>query len=72
MSKAARGSSGKVLNKSDWERLIRELHGCTELSQLKAWSAYAASFNMPEVKRNELLSIYKSHRESLSKKSEVA
>jgi len=72
MAKAARGSSGKVLNKSDWERLIRELHGCTELSQLKAWSTYAASFNMPEVKRNELLSIYKSHRESLSKKSEVA
>jgi hypothetical protein len=72
MAKAARGGSGKVLNKSDWERLISQLHGCSELSQLKAWSAYAASFNMPEVKRNELLSIYKSHRESLSRKSEVA
>ena len=72
MTKVARVNSRKPITKSDWETLISRLHGCTNLSQLKAWSAYAAGFTMPDSKRNELLSVFNTHKESLSRKVDVA
>ena len=72
MTKAARANTRKALTKSDWESLISRLHGCTNLNQLKAWSAYAAGFSMPDNKRNELLGIFNTHKESLSRKVDVA
>ena len=72
MTKAARANTRKALTKSDWETLISRLHGCTNLNQLKAWSAYAAGFSMPDNKRNELLGIFNTHKESLSRKADVA
>ena len=72
MTKAARANPRKSLTKSDWETLISRLHGCTNLNQLKAWSAHAAGFSMPEEKRSELLGMFHTHKESLSRKTEVA
>lgn len=72
MTKAARANTRKALTKSDWESLISRLHGCTNLNQLKAWSAYAAGFSMPDNKRNELLSFFNTHKESLNRKADVA
>jgi hypothetical protein len=72
MTKAARANTRKALTKSDWESLISRLHGCTNLNQLKAWSAYAAGFSMPDNKRNELIGIFNTHKESLSRKVDVA
>jgi hypothetical protein len=72
MTKASRAHSRKSLTKSDWENLISRLHGCTNLNQLKAWSAHAAEFSMPDQKRNELLGMFNIHKESLSRKAEVA
>jgi hypothetical protein len=72
MTKASRAHTRKSLTKSDWETLISRLHGCTNLNQLKAWSAHAAEFSMPDQKRNELLGMFNIHKESLSRKVEVA
>ncbi|MFM2175548.1 MAG: phage vB BhaS71 [Actinomycetota bacterium] len=72
MGKANRQDPRKPLSKSDWEDLIGRLNACTSMVQLKAWSAYAATFAMPEGKRAELLIAFNSHRATLTKTSEVA
>ena len=75
MSKAARGATSihrKNLTPSDWDELVRRLNACVDTGQLRAWSALAATFSMPEAKRIELLSAFNSHKESLTKKSSVA
>jgi len=72
MGKAARQDQRRPLAKSDWEELLARLSACTNLNQLKAWSALAASFAMPEAKRSELLAAFSAHRESLQRGSEVA
>ena len=73
MSKAARGATQrKPLGKSDWEELLKRLSNCANPNQLKSWSAFAASFSMPEGKRLELLSAFNAHKASLARKTEVA
>ena len=75
MAKAAQGAISaprKALTKSDWDELLKRLNSCADAGQLRAWSALAATFSMPEPKRIELLSAFNTHRDSLSKKTEVA
>ena len=82
MSKAARAQQGsdrnqnlarkKPLNEGDWEKLLTGLLACADSNQLKAWSAFAATFAMPDKKRTELLAIFNSHKESMNKKADVA
>jgi len=76
MSKAARNATSSItrknLTKSDWDELLRRLNSCVDSGQLRAWSALAATFSMPEPKRIELLSAFNSHKESLAKKADVA
>lgn len=72
MGKANRQDPRKPLSKSDWEDLIGRLGACNSLVQLKAWSAYAATFAMPEARRGELLKAFNEHRRTLTKNSEVA
>lgn len=70
MSKAARGDSRKLITKSEWEELIKRLSTCTSPAHLKAWSAIAATFIIPEEKRSELASAFNSQKAAL--RSEVA
>lgn len=79
MTKAANGArinprvpAKKPLNKGDWDELIARLMACDDISKLKAWSALAATFSMPEAKHNELLKAFNSHKAALNRKSEVA
>jgi len=75
MSKAARGATSiqrKNLTKSDWDELVRRLNSCIDAGQLRAWSALAATFSMPEAKRMELLAAFNSHKDALTKKADVA
>ena len=75
MTKAARAlptSTRKSLTKSDWDELLRRLNSCANSGQLRAWSALAATFSMPEPKRIELLAAFNSHKDSLAKKADVA
>ena len=77
MAKAARNQAPKSpakkpMDKGDWEELITRLMACDDLGKLNAWSAYAATFAMPEAKRNELLKAFNSHKVALSRKSNVA
>jgi hypothetical protein len=72
MGKAVRQDQRRPLSKSDWEDLLARLAACTDISQLKAWSAYAANFAMPDAKRTELLAAFNSQKSSLSRRSEVA
>lgn len=77
MSKAARSQSPKApakksMDKGDWEELITRLMACDDLGKLSAWSAFAATFAMPDAKRNELLKAFNSHKVALSRKSNVA
>jgi len=73
MSKAARGANQrKPLAKSDWEELLKRLNACSNSHQLKAWSAFAASFAMPEEKRFELLSAFNAHKASIARNADVA
>jgi hypothetical protein len=79
MSKAARGEANernskkspakKPLTKGDWEELITRLMACDDLNKLKAWSALAATFAMPDAKRNELLKAFNSHKVALTNKN---
>ena len=62
----------KPLNDGDWEKLLTGLLACADSNQLKAWSAFAATFAMPDKKRSELLAIFNSHKESMGKKADVA
>jgi len=74
MGKAARQDQRRPLSKSDWEALLTRLSACTDLNQLKAWSALAANFAMPDSKRAELLAAFNSHKAALSEsgRAEVA
>lgn len=77
MSKAARNQPSKAptkkpIDKGDWEELITRLMACDDLGKLNAWSAYAATFAMPDGKRSELLKAFNSHKVALSRKSNVA
>jgi hypothetical protein len=77
MAKAARSQSPKTpakkaMDKGDWEELITRLMACDDLGKLNAWSAYAATFAMPEAKRSELLKAFNSHKVALSRKTNVA
>jgi hypothetical protein len=72
MGKAVRQDQRRPLSKSDWEDLLARLTSCANMSQLKAWSAYAANFAMPDVKRGELIAAFNKHKSSLSAKSDVA
>lgn len=72
MTKVARTRERKPMTKSDWEELVKRLNSCVDVSQLRAWSAHAATFTMPEAKRSELLSAFNHHKESLEKKANVA
>ncbi len=62
----------KPLNDGDWEKLLTGLLACADSNQLKAWSAFAATFAMPDKKRSELLAIFNSHKESMANKADVA
>ena len=42
---------------------------CDDLSKLKAWSALAATFAMPDTKRSELLKAFNSHKVALANKT---
>jgi hypothetical protein len=72
MGKAMRGVARKELKSGDYESLLKQLITCTNQDQLSAWSAYAATFNLPEGKRSELLRAFNDKRVHLSKSSEVA
>ena len=70
MAKAARNQAPnspvkKAMNKGDWEELITRLMACDDLGKLNAWSAYAATFAMPDGKRSELLKAFNSHKVAL-------
>lgn len=67
-----RSPAKKPLNKGDWEELITRLMACDDLGKLTAWSAYAATFAMPDSKRSELLKAFNSHKVALSRKASVA
>ena len=75
MSKAARAqqvgnhNQKRPLNEGDWEKLLTGLLACSDANQLKAWSAFAATFAMPDKKRSELLAIFSSHKETMKKES---
>jgi hypothetical protein len=66
MSKVERSKVRKPLTKSDWEELVRELQSCSTINELKAWSARASAFTMPENKRLELLDAFNQHKISLN------
>ena len=68
----SKGPAKKPLNKGDWEELITRLMSCDDLGKLSAWSAYAATFAMPDAKRSQLLKAFKSHKVALSQKKDVA
>ena len=72
MGKAMRGVARKDLKSGEYEALLKQLISCTTQEQLGAWSAYAATFNMPEGKRSELLRAFNDKRRHLVKSSEVA
>lgn len=72
MTKAARARDRKPMTKSDWEELVKRLQSCADQNQLRAWSALAATFAMPDSKRNELLTAFNHHKESIEKKADVA
>lgn len=48
----------KTLTSSDWEKLLANLSSCTSPAELNSWCTLAATFSMPDQRRNELLKIF--------------
>ncbi len=48
----------KTLAGSDWEKLLANLSSCTSPAELNKWCTLAATFSMPDQRREELLKIF--------------